>query len=127
MMVQSIILILASLWGGLCFSVDANYYSTHPKALKKIIATCSENNVKDLNCDQLKNIESHINESAYQLQSNPQGYGKIILDLQTLIAKQALALREGSNQSGLQSSINDNTQHLQERLAIVKWLESPES
>lgn len=122
-----IVLIIASLWMAISFAHDEHYYSVHPNVLQKAIETCATKQPSDVSCETLKNIASRVDESAYQLRINPLEYGKIILSLQETIAKQEVALREGSNQHGLQLSLNENVQHLQERLAIVKWLESPAS
>jgi hypothetical protein len=48
------------------------------------------------------------------------------LSLQALISKQETSLREQPEEKLLQESLHKNKRSLQERLAIVKWLESPE-
>jgi len=126
MMFKSIGVMLALFWCVIGYAHDATYYSLHPKALQKAIEHCPST-TDNVSCSQLSAIAAHINESAYELRVNPQGYGKTILSLQELIAKQESALREDATQKGLQSSLSENKQHLQERLTIVKWLESPAS
>ena len=44
-----------------------------------------------------------------------------------MIGKQEAALQKEANQPEIQSSLVENKRQLQDRLAIVKWLESPES
>ena len=126
-MIKYVVLIIASLWVAVSAAHDEHYYSVHPSVLQNAIKTCSKNKPNDISCEQLQNIASRINKSVYQLRINPQEYGKIILDLQEVIARQEVALHEGVDKNGLRLSLNENTQRLQERLAIVKWLESPAS
>ena len=78
-----------------------------------------------MSCGQLKNIASRVDELAYQLRLNPQGYGKEIITLQENIAKQEATLINQSNQPELQRALLDNKYDLDEHMAIVKWLESP--
>jgi hypothetical protein len=125
-MIKYIVLAMISIWGTAYAAHDDYYFSLHPKVLQQALQTCPAKQPKGVNCDQLKNIALRVNESAYQLRLDPQAYGKKILLLQQTIAKQESDLQQQSNQPGLQSSLNENKQHLQERLAIVKWLESPE-
>jgi hypothetical protein len=89
------------------------YYNLHPDALQKAIAACPQKQPRDVSCDQLKVIALRVNKLAYQLRLNPQEYGKEILALQEAIAKQD------------NKNAETNKRDLRERLAIVKWLESP--
>ena len=90
------------------------YYRLNPEALQKAIAACPEKNPKSISCDQLRSIALNINDLAYQLRDDPQGYGKTILKLQETIAKQ--------DSSPDHIKIKGD---LEERLAVVKWLTSP--
>lgn len=105
---------------------DAYYYSVHPKILQSALQHCSEKQSIDTSCEQLKTIALSVNESAYQLRLDPQAYGKKILLLQQVIAQQESALKNQSNQPELQLTLIENKRQLEQRLAIVKWLESPE-
>jgi hypothetical protein len=67
-----------------------------------------------------------MNNLAYQLQSSPQGFGAKILALQESIAQEELGLREKDTPE-LKTSIAQKKHTLAEYLAVVKWLESPES
>lgn len=125
-MMRYITLAIISLWMTACAAHDGYYYSLHPKILQKALQECPKKQSSGIDCDQLKDIALRINESAYQLRLDPQAYGKKILFLQQTIAQQESALQEKSNQPDLQSSLKENKQNLQERMAIVKWLESPE-
>ena len=102
-----IILILALFYGVVCDAHDLTYYRLHPDLVQNAMEGCPEKNPSDVTCDQLKKTALRINKLSYQLRSDPQGYGKKILSLQ-----------EQSNA--------DNKEELQDYLAIVKWLESPE-
>ena len=126
-MIKHILLVTVSLWSAACAAHDGRYYSLHPMALQKALETCPQNKPRDVNCEQLKSIASRVNESANQLRINPQEYGQRILALQEKIAKQESALQKEPNQAELQSALAENRRELQDRLAIVKWLESPES
>jgi hypothetical protein len=121
-----IIIAMAFFCGSASAAHDNDYYRLHPKKLQNVLQTCAEKQSSAINCEQLKTIALSINESAYQLRLDPQGYGKKILLLQQTIAQQESLLNEQSNQSGLQSTLNENKRQLQQHLAIVKWLESPE-
>ena len=124
-MIKYIILVMAALCATACVAHNDRYYSLHPNALQAAIETCSKQNTGDASCEQLHAVATKVNKLAYQLRLNPQGYGQDILKLQETIAKQTLSLRGALNQSELQSSMMENKQQLEERLAVVKWLESP--
>lgn len=125
-MYRCFFLVLASLWVAACSAHDEHYYQLHPKLLQGAIEQCSLQSTADMNCEHLKDIALRINQSAYQLRMDPQGYGKQILSLQELISKQETSLRGNPEEKLLQESLHENKRALQERLAIVKWLESPE-
>ena len=125
-MIKYVVLVMASIGVAACSAHDGRYYSLHPNALQKAIKQCPQTQPKGVSCTQLKTIAVRVNELAYQLRSNSQGYGKKILNLQETIAKQEAALQNGSHQLELQASIHTNKHDLEEYLAIVKWLESPE-
>ena len=125
-MIKYITLLTVLLWGNTCMAQDALYYRMHPHVLQKALQACPKPPSTTIGCDQLALIASQVNASADQLRRDPQGYGKKILSLQEAIAKQESSLNVLPLKTDLQSSLNENKQALQERLAIVKWLESPE-
>lgn len=127
MLMKYVFLIFASLVITACSNQDENYYRHNPQALQDVIKNCTNNPSATLNCDKLTVIANEINELTYQLQLNPQGFGKKILELQQTLAAQQASLQDNPNQVNLRESIEKNKQQLAERLAIVKWLESPES
>ena len=110
-----------------CSTKDEQYYRTHPKALKEAIKNCPAKQPSQLSCDQLAMIDSTVNDLAYQLQISPLAFGKKILVLQESLAKQQSDLKANPNQFELKQTIEKNKQQLAECLAIVRWLESPES
>ncbi|MFC3909404.1 hypothetical protein ACFORL_10005 [Legionella dresdenensis] len=117
------ILVAVGLLAG-CSNKDENYYRTHPMELQKAIGECS-GRTSGLSCDQLKAIASDISRLAYELQLNPQAFGRKIISLQEqLAAKQSEYQKDASNQR-LGQSIQAIQEELAQRMAIVKWLESP--
>jgi len=92
---------------------DETYYSLNPGVLQKTIERCPDIEPKDITCATLKKLALRVNALADELRLDPQGFGQKILVLEENMAK-AVALDTAQ-------------QELRERLAIVKWLESPES
>ncbi|MBA2653262.1 MAG: hypothetical protein H0U73_13510 [Tatlockia sp.] len=110
-----------------CSPPNEAYYQRNPQALQEAIKNCPAKNPSNLSCEQLKAIALKINELAYQLQVNPQAFGKKILALQETIAVQKTELAGKANQSVLKETLEKNKQLLDQCMAIVQWLESPES
>lgn len=106
-----------SIWA--CLSHDKSYYNTHPKALQEAMANCPEKSPKKVSCAELKLMAMRVNELVDELRISPQGFGQSILTLQ-----QKMALQHADPH--LKNEYEKNQQELQERLAIVGWLESPE-
>ena len=122
-----LVAILISLGLTSCTVKDKHYYQYNPNELQKAIKACPEHQPQGLSCDQVKELGNQMNGLAYQLQLNPQGFGAKILTLQQTIAEQQMQLnKEGANAT-LQASMQQNKQDLADFLAVVKWLESPES
>ncbi|OCH98792.1 hypothetical protein A8135_10850 [Legionella jamestowniensis] len=122
-----LLLIGASLFLTACTVQDESYYRRNPQMLQQAIKDCPNKKPQQMTCEQLTVLAKSINQLAYQLQMNPQGFGKIILALQETLAKQQAELKNNPNQPGLRASIEKTKRELEERLAIVRWLESPES
>ncbi|WED44053.1 hypothetical protein [Legionella cardiaca] len=122
-----LLLIFASMTLTACTVQDENYYRRNPKALQQAVKNCPNQKPSRLSCEQLAIVAESVNELAYQLQMSPQAFGKEILQLQETLAKQQVELENNPNQPELKSLIEKTKQNLAERLAIVKWLESPES
>jgi len=98
----------------------------NPVALQRALEMCPAQSPKTVSCSELRAIALNVNELAFDLRTDPQGFGLKILSLQQTIAKQQRDLKSDSAQSeALSTSLKQNQQELERRLAIVKWLESP--
>ncbi|CEK10970.1 hypothetical protein [Legionella hackeliae] len=124
---KALLLICASMLLSACTVEDENYYRRNPQVLQQALKNCPDKKPSHISCEQLATLAASVNELAYQLQMNPQGFGKKILALQETLAKQRLELENNPNQPELKSLVEKNKQDLTQRLAIVRWLESPES
>lgn len=110
-----------------CSPRNEHYYQMHPQALQAAIKDCGAKQPSRLSCSQLENIAIKTNELAYQLQANPQAFGRKILALQERIAAEEAALGARVDQAELRVTLKENKQLLAQCLAVVQWLESPES
>lgn len=106
---------------------DEQYYRSHPKQLQEALKACPNQQPQGLTCPQIEELGGRLNNLAYQLQSNPQGFGHKILSLQETLAKQKSELKKNKTNTELKASVEQNKNKLADYLAIVKWLESPES
>lgn len=110
-----------------CTTKDEQYYRVNPKELQSALKQCPSQQPPQVSCEQLKVIASQVNELAYSLQVSPQGFGNKIIALQVQLAQQRANLEKNPDKSDLRQSIASIQEELTNRLAIVKWLESPES
>lgn len=106
---------------------DEQYYRSNPKELQNAMKSCPNKQPEGLTCEHIEQLSNRMNSLAYQLQYNPQGFGGKILALQEKIAKQQLELRKSGANPDIKDSLEQNKQDLADYLAVVKWLESPES
>ena len=109
-----------------CSPENEQKYSTNPKALQQAMKQCPEHPPKNISCEQLGNISMRVNQLAYKLRLDQQAYGKDILALQSMITEQRSALEKNPNKAELNMSLKNNQKLLQEHLAVVRWLASPE-
>lgn len=109
-----------------CSSENEQKYSTNPKALQQAMKQCPDHPPKNISCEQLSNISMRVNQLAYKLRLDQQAYGKDILALQSMITEQRSALEKNPNKAELNKSLKNNQKILQEHLAVVRWLTSPE-
>ena len=109
-----------------CSPENEQKYSTHPKALQQAMKQCPDHPPKKISCEQLGNISMRVNQLAYKLRLDQQAYGKDILALQSMITEQRSALEKNPNKAELHQSLKSNQKLLQEHLAVVRWLASPE-
>lgn len=110
-----------------CNKKDEQYYQEHPAELQTAIKACPNKQPEGLSCKQINAIGNQMTNLAYQLQYSPQGFGNKILNLQQKIAEQKMDLQKETSNSDLKLSIQQDEQELAVYLAVVKWLESPES
>lgn len=120
-----LVIILVALSLISCTAKNEQYYRAHPKEIQKALESCPSQQPSGISCEQLQQLSKRMNSLGYQLQSNPQGFGAKILTLQHTIAIQEQQLK-GKPSSELNTSLAQNKHTLEEYLAIVKWLESPE-
>lgn len=109
-----------------CSPENEQKYSTNPKALQQALKQCPDHSPKKISCEQLSNISMRVNQLAYKLRLDQQAYGKDILALQSMITEQRSALEKNPNKAELHQNLKDNQRLLQEHLAVVRWLASPE-
>ncbi|MGX6643091.1 hypothetical protein [Legionella pneumophila] len=109
------------------FKKDESYYRSHPSELQNALKLCPGKQPDGLSCQQLEAIGRRMNGLAYQLQYNPQEFGNKILALQQVIANQQREIQSKKDNAELQDSLKRNQEDLAYYLAVVKWLESPES
>lgn len=110
-----------------CSPQNEHYYQTHPQSLQDAIKNCPAKQPASLSCEQLTGLAISMNELAYQLQNSPQAFGRKILALQQTIASQETALKTKTDQPELKTTLEKNRLLLEQCLAVVRWLESPES
>jgi hypothetical protein len=122
-----LVLLLVSLGLVSCAAKDEQYYRSHPKELQQALKSCPAEKPPMMTCDALQTLGERLNSLAYQLQSSPQGFGNKILSLQQTIAKQEVELKEHKTVPNMNASLIKNKNDLADYLAVVKWLESPES
>lgn len=118
--------LLTAIWVTACSAHDEQYYRIHPDALKQALQKCPQQSPEKISCDELHEASMRLTSLAFQLRTSPQHFGQEILKLQEIIAKQKKALQDSPEQRDLEKSLKKNQQRLKERLAVVKWLESPE-
>lgn len=109
-MIKYILLIAMPLLVSVCTADTKAHYKLHLSQLQRDIAQCPDRHPPNVSCEQLQQYAEHANDLADELHNNPQVFGQKILSLQESQAKQPT---------------DQNTIQLAERLAVVKWLESP--
>ena len=118
-------LLFLSLWSVHAVAQDASYYRVHPIELQSVIKQCPDHPPVNITCSELQMIAQQLNTLAYELQTVPQQFGQKILALQESIEKEKIQLQEKPSQSELIAFLEQEKAQLNERLAVVKWLESP--
>lgn len=120
------IIFLLLFLSGLIFASQIDYTKLTPTIVEKDLANCPENKPHvDFSCVELQSFAKRINDFAMQLQTDRLGYGRAILASQEKLAKQEELLAKNKYDRQLSQEIAANKQEINERLLIVKWLESP--
>lgn len=97
------------------------------EAIQKEIGHCSKDKSNSDRCSKLQVLASKLNGLVDELRTGPQQFGLKILRLQETIVAEEEALKSNPDQPSLRKQLAAHKESLQERLAIVKWLESPKS
>jgi len=123
-MMKYIVLMMLPFLANAC-AHDEAYYRLHMTQLQAVINQCPTNPPTGVTCVQLQKIALNANALADELRMSPQGFGQKILSLQEAISADKASLKINKHQPALQESIMLHKRQLDERLAVVKWLESP--
>jgi hypothetical protein len=109
-----------------CGVKDGRYYRSNLNELQKALNACPKPPLGTLSCQQVQELASHMHDLATQLQYNPQEFGIKIIQLQQGIVRDQLAIQNKGAPTDLKEQLREKEQDLADRLAVVKWLESPE-
>ena len=111
---------------GVCFADTISYSKLSLRTIENDLANCPQKRPRlNVSCSELKKMAERINDLAIQLQFDRQGYGKAILCAQEKLAAQQELLLKNQEDKHLAAEIANNKQEINERLVVVKWLESP--
>ena len=113
-----------------CQSRDEHYYRANPGELQAAIQQCPQNQkAKGLSCKELVLIANDVNGLILELQQDAKKFGSTILGQQYKLAKLQAELKTGGpkDKVGLEREIQHIKSDLEMRLAIVKWLLSPQA
>jgi hypothetical protein len=105
---------------------DENYYELHPKKLQQKINECDASKQTE-QCQKLKLLAIQMNQLAYTLQRNPQEFGQKVMKIQEDIANLEAKYKVKPKDKKLSEELAKSKRKLGRYLAIVRWLESPES
>lgn len=119
-MIKHMVFSIAVLLLAACTPHDEQYYREHPQMLQEALKKCPSEQ-QQVSCQELNRIAREVNQLAYELQANPQGFGRSILALQMDIFKPQTSVVSSDDVKKL----NAMQQELAMRLAMVKWLEAP--
>lgn len=96
---------------------DMAYYKTHPKVLRDEVRMCAGNITE--HCRNLYAIAEKLDMLMIELQRSPEAFGQRIMSIQMDLTH--------AKEMRANALINQYKEHLAMRLAVVRWLESPES
>lgn len=110
-----------------CNAENEHYYRVHPEQLQKSVTQCEQQKSNSKKCQQLRMLAIEINQLAYALQRNPQAFGQDILKIQQKLAHLEQQQKKDQKSKEITLQIKQNKRLLSKYLAVVRWLESPES
>lgn len=125
--VQISILLIGLVFGHLSFADAQIWFGEHPEALQKVIADCPHKQPKNISCKKLQEIGLRLNNFIFKFQTDAQNYGQDILNLQNKIVLEEEELTKSPESDALKLAIEKDKMEVGERLAIVRWLASPEA
>lgn len=102
-------------------------FRLNPVALQKALDNCPKVSPQGMTCEQLSVIASNVNRLVSELRMDPQAFGHTILVLQQKIAALDILLKNDPSKPELIEALKADKSQLASRMAVVKWLESPES
>lgn len=111
---------------GACFANTVPYSKLSLRIIENDLANCPQKQPRlGVSCVELRKVAKRINDLAIQLQIDRQGYGKDILCAQEKLAAQQELIAKNLGNKQLAAEIANNRREIDERLTVVKWLESP--
>jgi hypothetical protein len=114
------------LFCGFSLAYDIDYYKHNPNKIEAALKECKEGSFeREVSCQDLINVASHMNNLAIELQLDPEAYGLKLLKLEEELAKHVEDNHGLDLKSDAILAINKYKQDIDDRLIIVKWLESP--
>ena len=120
------IIILWCLVSTISSAAEVDFAKLNPIKIEQDLANCPQKAPQsNLSCDELKTFAERINDYAIQLQVDRQGYGKAILAAQEKLATQQELLAKNKQDKELSKEVAANQQEINERLLLIRWLESP--
>lgn len=115
-MTQSVMGIIAGALGACTVQHDLAYYRTHPQAVFEALQACDVS-THEKHCQQLQALGRSFRQWANDVKLNAQAYGQTIIALQQECVKPSLTA----------AAKETCRQEVEMRLAVVRWLESPEN
>lgn len=112
---------------------DSAYYQMHPGKIAAALQQCQRQNPEQASCQRLQALQREMMGLAYELQASPQAFGTKILQTQQLIQEikakltQAREAKDKPLVTSLSSELKVQQTKNKQYLAVVRWLESPES
>lgn len=109
-----------------CIKKDVQYYWQHPDKLQAVLSRCPSVQPQGIDCEALHSIQKSMSMLAHELRINPQDFGKQIIALQEKISTVSVQLKQDPDNHELHNIMLQLQTELNQRLAVARWLESPE-